>query len=446
MAGTESVVVESPSPAPRHISWPQAAFIGVAAMVGAGIFSLLGTAGEVAGSAVWISFLLAGIIAAFQGYSFARFGARYPSGAGLLEYVRQGYGDGHFFGSISWLVYWVNTIVTAMVAVSFGGYASELFTDKNKVWAKIFAALIVIIMTAANILGSTLVARAQTVIVGIVIGSLSLFAIVTIANMHASYLAPHTYPDFKHIFSSVALTFFAFLGFGIVTFTAKDLRNPKRELPKAMYLALGLATVIYVAVSIGVFGTLPVHEVVASGATALAVAAQPSLGQFGYWLMGVTGLFATAGATNGGLYPAVGMTEQLASSRDFPPIMGRRLQGRYPVGLLLTAGVAAVMALGFSLSAIASIGSAVALLVFMLVTIGHLRVRHETGAAPVLLWLGILTTAAAFVAFAITTLIHEPASVVTLVATVALSVGLDFLWRRHRDTRTPAAGSSPLPV
>ena len=73
MAGTES---ETRS----FISWPQAAFIGVAAMVGAGIFSLLGAAGEVAGTAVWLSFALAGIIAGIQGYSFAKLGARYPVG------------------------------------------------------------------------------------------------------------------------------------------------------------------------------------------------------------------------------------------------------------------------------------------------------------------------------------------------------------------------------
>ena len=63
----------------------QAAFIGVGSMVGAGIFSLLGAAGAVAGAAVWISFLLAGIVAGLQGYSFAKFGARYPSAGGLLE-------------------------------------------------------------------------------------------------------------------------------------------------------------------------------------------------------------------------------------------------------------------------------------------------------------------------------------------------------------------------
>jgi amino acid transporter len=429
--------------APRYISWRQAAFIGVAAMVGAGIFSLLGAAGEVAGSAVWLSFLLAGAIAGLQGYSFARLGARYPSAAGLLEYVRAGYGDGHFLGIIAWLVYAVNTIVTAMVAVSFGSYASSMFAGDSTAWAKVFAALVIVAMTGVNIVGSTLVARAQSVIVFIVIGILAVFAVVTIVNIDPSYLAPHTYPPFRDIFASVSLTFFAFLGFGIVTFTAKDLREPRRELPKAMYLALGIATVIYIAVSIGVFGTLPVDKVIESGATALAVAAQPVLGRAGYWLMSVTGLFATAGATNGGLYPAAGLSEQLAATRQFPPLMGRRLGGRVPVGLLITAAGAIVMSVGFSLTAIASIGSAVALLVFMLVTVGHLRVRSETGANAAVLVVGVLTTGLAFLAFVLTTLVDEPASAVTLVAILLLAVALDLGWKRRRDAAGKRGG---LPV
>ena len=64
----------------RHVTTRQAAFIGVGAMVGAGIFSLLGAAGEVAGAAVWLSFLIAGGIAALQGYSFAKLGAEVPLG------------------------------------------------------------------------------------------------------------------------------------------------------------------------------------------------------------------------------------------------------------------------------------------------------------------------------------------------------------------------------
>lgn len=416
-----------------YISWPQAAFIGVAAMVGAGIFSLLGAAGEVAGAAVWLSFTLAGIIAVIQGYSFAKLGAHYPSAAGLLEYVRRGFGDGHFTGITAWMTYSVNTIVTAMVAVSFGSYASAMFANESKVWAKVFAALIVLLMTGVNIIGSTLVARAQSVIVFIVIGILAVFAVVTIANIDSSLLAPSGYPPLREIFSSVALTFFAFLGFGIVTFTAKDLREPGRELPRAMYLALGIAAVIYIAVSLGVFGTLTVEKVIASGGTALAVAAEPSLGQAGYWLMSVTGLFATAGATNGGLYPAAGLCEQLASGGQFPPFMGRRLGGRAPVGLLITAAAAVALAVGFGLTAIASIGSAAALLIFMLVTIGHLRVRSETGARVSVLVLGVLTTGLSLLTFVFTTLVDEPASAVTLVVILLLSFSLDFGWKRRRD-------------
>ena len=68
------------------------------------------------------------------------------------------------------------------------------------------------------------------------------FAVVTILNADVARLAPSTYPPARDIISSVALTFFAFLGFGVVTFTAKDLREPSRQLPRAITIAIGLAT------------------------------------------------------------------------------------------------------------------------------------------------------------------------------------------------------------
>src|SRR4051795_2349462 len=122
--GTDRVAMTATEQTEGTLGVRQAAFIGVGAMVGAGIFALLGAAGEVAGAAVWVSFLLAGAIAGLQGYSFAKFGARYPSAGGLLEYVVRGCGDGHATGIMAWLIYAVNAIVTAMVAVSFGSYAS----------------------------------------------------------------------------------------------------------------------------------------------------------------------------------------------------------------------------------------------------------------------------------------------------------------------------------
>ena len=191
----------------------QAAFIGVGSMVGAGIFSLLGAAGEIAGAAVWLSFLVAGGIAMLQGYSFAKLGATFPSAAGMLEYVGRGFGKGHVSAVTGWLVYWANAIVTAMVAVSFGSYSSSMFAGDDETWIKAFAVLIVVAMTALNVVGSRLVANVQSAIVFVVVGILGVFAIITMLEMDPSLLAPSGYPSVSDIVSSVALTFFAFLGF-----------------------------------------------------------------------------------------------------------------------------------------------------------------------------------------------------------------------------------------
>ena len=95
-------------------------------------------------------------------------------------------------------------------------------------------------MTLLNVVGSQAVARVQTVVVVVVIGILSLFAVTTLANIDIDLLAVSDYPSVKDIVSSVALTFFAFLGFGVVTFTAKDLKHPARaaaagHLPRARH-------------------------------------------------------------------------------------------------------------------------------------------------------------------------------------------------------------------
>ena len=212
-----------------------------------------------------------------------------------------------------------------MVAVSFGSYASSAFAGGDVAWVKPFAVLLVVAMTLLNIAGSTFVARVQSLVVFVVVGILTVFAVVTIANADWTLLAPAGYPSIRHIVSSVALTFFAFLGFGIVTFTAKDLREPAKQLPRAMTIAIGLAAIVYVGVALGVFGTLTVPEVIEAGPTAIAVAAKPTLGDVGFWMMTVTALFATAGATNAGLYPAAGLSEELARTGQFPTVMGRKV-------------------------------------------------------------------------------------------------------------------------
>jgi amino acid transporter len=198
LMSTVDPIIQQPEPEPstappRSLSVRQAAFIGVGWMVGAGIFALLGAAGEVAGAAVWISFLLAGGVAVLQGYSFARLGARYPSAGGFLEYVIRGWGDGHFAGVIAWMLLAVNAIITAMVAVSFGSYASDAVADNTR-WVATFAVLVLLVMTALNILGSRAVAKAQTLVVIVVIGIFMVFSIATLSNLDPHLLAFSGYP------------------------------------------------------------------------------------------------------------------------------------------------------------------------------------------------------------------------------------------------------------
>lgn len=119
--------IETPNEASKKtITLRGAIFIGIGSMVGAGIFALFGEAGAIAGTAVWLSFLIGGIIALLQGYSFARLGARYPSSGGMIAWIVRGYGKGLFTGGLVVLGYFSTIIVCAMVAVSFGNYATSL--------------------------------------------------------------------------------------------------------------------------------------------------------------------------------------------------------------------------------------------------------------------------------------------------------------------------------
>ena len=139
-----------------------AAFIGIGSMVGAGIFALLGQAAVIAGSAVWLSFLLAGVVTMLLAYNVVKLGIRYPSKGGLIEYLLQGFGNGRLLGVASWLGYAAAfVVVAAMLAVSFGSYATSLFIgdDAWSGWDNVFASLLIVAMTLVNMTGATFVSR-----------------------------------------------------------------------------------------------------------------------------------------------------------------------------------------------------------------------------------------------------------------------------------------------
>jgi hypothetical protein len=166
--------------------------------------------------------------------------------------------------------------------------------------------------------------------------SIDQFICVTIVDIDFDLLAFSRYPSLPDIIASVALTFFAYLGFSVITFAVVDLRDPERELPKAMYLALGVTSATYVLISLGVFGTLTVDEVTGFGETAIAEAARPTLGETGFVMMAIAALLATASSVNATLYASGGLTAMLASMGQFPPFFGRDSRLGSHGGLLIT--------------------------------------------------------------------------------------------------------------
>ena len=397
-----------------------AAFLGVGAMVGAGIFALLGQAGAVAGSAVWLSFLCAGVVATLLGYMVVKLGVRYPSRGGFVAYLVEAFGNGRLVGITSWLLYFVLLIVTAMVAVAFGAYGSALFfgADAPGYWTKILASAVVVGMAVINLFGATMVAKAQSIIVWVLLVVFVGFAVVTLAQINLALLAPSGYPPWNKIVASVALTFFAYLGFSVITFTAGNLPDPARMLPRAMYLALTITTALYVAVSLGVFGTLTVDEVIAHGDTALAEAARPVLGDAGFVIMAIAALLATASSVNSNIFAAGSLTLTLSELTQFPPIFGEPGRFHGTRGIPITVALTLILAIVFDLSAIASLGSAVALIVFLIVGLAALRLRGQTGSSTWLIDVAMLSTGFVLVLFAADTARNAPQTFTAMIVLV----------------------------
>ncbi len=425
-------MAEHEEPAAK-LSVRSATFLGIGSMIGAGIFALLGEAGAVAGAAVWLSFLIGGLVAMLLGYVCVKLGSRYPSSGGLITYLVVAFGRGRLVGVASWLGYIAAiVIVTAMVAVSFGSYATALFVgnDASSGWHHLFITALIIVMVGLNLVGTKIVAVAQSFIVSGVLIVFGVFIWVTIFDVDWSKLAFSGYPSYSKIIASVALTFFAYLGFNVITFTAGDLKDPKRDLPRAMYGALSVTTLVYVLIALGVFGTLTVAAVIGYGETAIAEAARPALGDAGYTVMAVAALLSTAGATNGTLYASSNLTGMLAEEKLFPSFFGAESRLGPKGGLVITGALVLVVANLVDLSAIASVGSAVALMIFVLVGLAGWRRRADTGSNPALVVAAIAVTAIVLGFFAVDTWQNAPQTFTAIIAILVAAVLLDGWTRR----------------
>ncbi len=366
----------------KSVSFWSAVAMGIGAMVGAGIFALLGQAGQIAGSAVWISFVAGGIIALLSGYSIGRLGARYPSSGGFVEYLVQGYGEGIFSGAVSVMMYLSALISVSLIARTFGSYAFELLpAGLPHIMVEVFSAAIVLVFMMVNLRGPGSMARAENVVVLLKMLALGVFAIAGMATMDPARLSPATYPPVHMVFFSLAITFFAYEGFRIITNAAEDMPDPAKTLPRAILTSIALVMVLYVAVAFAVFGNLSAADVVKARDYALAEAARPAFGATGFIIMTLAALLSTSSAINASLYAATNVTYRLARLGDLPGVFGTPiLHSRR--GLVISSAAIMLMAVFFDLSSIAAIGAISTLMIHLIVHVGHMRLLDKTGASP----------------------------------------------------------------
>ncbi len=376
----------------KPIGFWSAVSMGIGSMVGAGIFALLGEASTISGSAVYLSFVIGGVIALFSGYSLGKLGARYPAAGGIVEYLTQAFGSGLFTGGMSILLYLTAIISLSLIAKAFGNYATTFMADQTSPWWRtIFTIGIVLLFVAINLRGARDVAVWERIIVFIKFTVLAILAVAGILYLDPALLSPERYPPLKDIFFSLAITFFAYEGFRVITNTAEDMPDPARTLPRAMVTSILLVMLLYVAIAFAVFGNLPTDKVIAAKDYALAEAALPMFGQIGFTVVAVTAVISTASAINANLYAVTNVTYQLARDGELPAVFGQPI-GHSREGLIISGLLIIVLALLFDLSEIAAIGSISILFVHAVTHIGHLRLLRETGASPVTIVLAIVVT------------------------------------------------------
>jgi amino acid transporter len=314
--------------------------IGVGAMIGAGIFSIFGTAVKISGNAVYISFIIAGIVALLNAYSYAKLAVRYHSAGGPVEFLLKGFGDGVLSGGLNFLLLVSYIFALALYAKGFSSYAvTFLPSGSAPIWENIFATGIILIFTAINFIGAKAVGKSEVFIVSIKFFILLFFAIAGIAYMNTEYLSVSILPASRNILFGASMVFLAYQGFGLITNAAEDIDDPKKTLPKALYLSVLLVILIYVLVSLAVVGNLSISEIETSKDYALAAAAKPFLGEIGFKIMALAALFSTSSAINASLYGGANISYLLAKEGRLPLFFERKIWKKGTEGLFITSGL-----------------------------------------------------------------------------------------------------------
>jgi APA family basic amino acid/polyamine antiporter len=365
--------------------------LGLGALIGTGIFVIIGEAIGKSGPAIVLSFVLAGLTCAFSALSYAELASTIPVSGSAYTYAYATLGE-----LIAWIIGWdlilEYGVAVAAVAVGWGGYLNDLLdtllgfrlpdaiSQPPGEGGVVNLPAVVLVLAVAGVLiaGVRESARANTVMVLTKVAILILFIVLAFTAFESGNLTPFAPDGASGVVSAASLIFFAYIGFDAISTSGEETRRPQRDLPIAILGSLAVATVLYVLVGLAAVGALPYKELAGSEAPLADVLDKGAGLSWGATLVSIGALIAITSVVLTVLY---GQTRIMyAMSRDglVPARMGRlHPERRTPVfTTALFASLTAVVAAVVPLSEIAKLVNIGTLFAFFLVNVGVIVLRR----------------------------------------------------------------------
>ena len=381
----------------KAVGATQLTAMGVGAIIGTGIFVVIGKGAGIAGPAVILSFVLAAVACAFSALSYAELASSIPVSGSAYTYTYATLGE-----VVAWIIGWdlilEYGVSVAGIAVGWGGNLNA-FLDaafgftlpdaiaKSPSEGGVFnlpAVFVVLAITFLLVRGVTESVRVNLVMVGIKLVVLLFFIVVAFANFSTGHFHPFAPAGVDGVTSAAAIIFFAYIGFDAVSTGSEEARKPERDLPLAILGSLLICTVFYVLTSVGALGIASPDQMEGSDAP-LATALDEGAGIS--WAAAILALGAVVAITSVVLVILYGQTRIFfAMCRDgLMPVRLAQVNQRYGTPALLTIGLGVLISI---LAALVPLGTIVELVnigtlfAFVLVNIGVIVLRRTRPEMP----------------------------------------------------------------
>jgi len=383
----------------RSLSLPLITFYGLGTILGAGIYVLVGKVAGVAGVFAPLSFGLAAVTAALSAFTYMELCSRHPLAGGAAIYTQQGFGLRWLSIVVGLLIVLSGLVSAATISKGFVGYF-HIFLEAPEALVVLGAVLALCLLAIWGIAQSVTAAAVATLIE---VGGLILIIIVAYGSMAttsepvASLMPPMEDIAWQGVFLGGFLAFYAFIGFEDMVNVAEEVKEPERNMPRAILLAIAISTVLYLAVSLAAVMTLSLEELSASGAP-LALMFEQSTGASPK-VMGAIGLFAVI---NGALIQIIMAARMLyGMSREgwLPKGIGKvHPVTQTPILATILVSIAVlVLALVLPLVTLAKVTSFAVLAVFATISVALIRLKRRgppaAGVYTVPMWVPYASTA-----------------------------------------------------